>query len=119
MRRLVLLVAAGTLAAGSAAWAGSHKSHSIHVILDTPMIVSGKALPAGDYSLSWMGEAPKVDVTFKRDAKVVAEASAKVEQLPQPSREEEVISRSLKDGKQALEEVRLRNQKTALVFSAS
>ncbi len=119
MRRMVLLVAAATLAAGGAAWAGSNKAHSIHVTLDTPMVVRGKALPAGDYSLSWVGEAPQVDVTFKRDSKVVTEASAKVEQLAQPSREEEVISRALKDGQQVLEQVRLRNQKTALVFSAS
>lgn len=118
MRRMVLFVAAVTLAAGSAAWAAP-KSYSIHVTLETPTVVSGKSLPAGDYRLSWVGDTSKVNVTFERDATVVAQAKATLEDRPQRVPEQELISRTLKDGERALEEVRLRNQKTALVFSVS
>jgi len=118
MRRTVLFVTAATLAAGSAVWAAP-KSHSIHVTLETPTVVSGKSLPAGDYRLSWVGDASKVNVTFKRDAKVVAQANATVQDRAQRAPEQELISRTLKDGERALEEVRLRKQRTALVFSVS
>jgi hypothetical protein len=115
---MVLLVAATCLAAGTAAWAGS-KSQSVKVTLDTPTVVSGKTLPPGDYRLSWVGDTSKVDVTFERDSRVVAQANATLENLPERSPEQELISRKLKDGERALEEVRPRHQSTALVFPVS
>ena len=117
VRRVALFVVAGALAAGGAAWAGT-KSHSVDVSLDTPMAVSGQRIPAGDYRLSWEGDGAAVHVAIERGSKVVATVDAKVEQRPESS-DEEMISRTMKDGTKALEEVRLPKQKAALVFPVS
>ncbi len=57
-------------------------------------------------------------VSIEKSSKVVATVDAKVEQR-EPSPKEELISRTMKDGTRALEEVRLANRKTALVFPIS
>ena len=116
--RVVLLVVAGTLAAGGSAWARTN-SHSVDVKLDTPMVVSGLQLPAGHYHLSWTGDSPSVNVAIERGSKVVAKVDAKVEQRAERSPDEELITRTTKDGSRALEEVRLGGKKAALVFPVS
>jgi uncharacterized protein with beta-barrel porin domain len=122
VRRIALLVvagsvAAGIVAAGSTAWAHS-KDHSVNVTLSTPTIVEGQRIPAGDYRLSWEGTTSPAEVTFKEGSKVVAKVDAKIVQRPK-SENEEVISRTMKDGTRALEEVRLGDKTTALVFKVS
>jgi len=118
VRRIALLVAAGTLATGGAAWAGT-KSHSVDVSLDTTTVVSGQRIPAGDYKLSWAGDSSPVHVSIEKGSKVLATVNAKVEQRGETAQDEQLISRTMKDGTRALEEVRLPNQKTALVFTVS
>jgi hypothetical protein len=116
---MALLVVAGTLAAGGAAWAGTTKSHSVDVTLATATLVSGHKMPAGDYRLSWTGDSSPVKVAIERGSKVVAKVDAKIEQRSESTENEELISRTEKDGTRALEEVRLPKQKAALVFSVS
>jgi hypothetical protein len=118
MRRVILLVAAATLVAGGAVWAGT-QSHSVDVTLTTPTVVSGQKIPAGDYRLSWDGDSSPVQVSIEKGSTVVAKVEAKVEQRADSSPHEELISRTAKDGTKALEEVRLRHQKAALVFPVS
>jgi hypothetical protein len=115
MHRMVLLVAAASLAAGGAAWAGL-KSHSVDLTLTEATMVSGTTLPEGAYHLSWTGDSSKVHVTFEKDNHVIAQSDATLQQRAKPSSQEETISRTMKDGKQALEEVRFRNERTVLVF---
>jgi hypothetical protein len=118
MRRIVLLVAAAALASGGAAWAGV-KSHSVNVKLTQATVVSGKMIPAGDYHLSWTGDSSEVHVTFEEGRQVVAQVDATLKQLTKASPQKELISRTMKDGKRALEEVRFRNEKTVLAFPLS
>jgi hypothetical protein len=118
MRRIVLLVAAAALASGGAAWAGL-KSHSVDVTFPQATAVSGKMIPAGDYRLSWTGDSSKVQVTVEEGRHVVAQVDATLKQLTKASPEEEIISRTMKDGQRALEEVRFRNEKTVLAFPLS
>jgi hypothetical protein len=118
VRRVALFVAAGALAAGGAAWAGT-ESHSVRVKLEQPTVVSGQKLPAGDYQLSWTGDSSPVNVAIEKGSKVVAKVDAKVEQRAEPSPNEELITRAAKDGSRALEEVRLGGKKTALFFPVS
>ncbi len=117
VRRIALLVIAGTLAAGGAAWAAT-KSHSVDLSLTTPTVVSGQKIPAGDYRLSWSGDTSPVQVSIERGSKVVAKVDAKIEQRSE-SQNEELISRTMKDGTRALEEVRIPKEKAALVFPVS
>jgi hypothetical protein len=116
VRRIASLVVAGALTAGGAAFAGT--KHSVDVKLDTPTVVNGQQLPAGDYQMSWTGDSSPVHVAFENGSKVVATVDARIEQRAQ-SENEELISRTTKDGKRALEEVRLAGKKTALVFPVS
>ncbi|HXK11095.1 MAG TPA: hypothetical protein VMT70_15715 [Vicinamibacteria bacterium] len=118
MPRMAMLVVGFALAAGGAAWAGT-KSHSIDVTLTVPTAVSGHRIPAGDYRLSWVGDSSEVHVTFENDRKVVAQVDAKLERRAERTPDQEVISRTTKNGGQALEEVRLGGGKEALVFTVS
>jgi len=117
IRRIVLFLAAATLAAGGAAWAAA-KSHSVEVSLAVPTAVSGTMIPAGDYHFRWTGDTPKVDVTVMDGRKVVAKASATVQERTEAVNDEEVLARKAASGSQVLEEVRLPG-KTVLVFPAS
>jgi len=117
VRRIALVVAAGTLAVAGAASAKT-ESHSVDVTLSTPTVVGGQRIPAGDYRLSWAGDSSPVHVSIEEGSRVVATVDAKVEPR-EPSPDEELISRTLKDGSRALEEVRPAHHKTALVFPIS
>jgi hypothetical protein len=117
-RRMALLVVAGIVAVGGTAWART-KDHSVDVTLSTPTIVEGHRIPAGDYRLSWEGSSSTAMVSFQKGSKVMAEVDAKIEQRADKAPYEEVVSRTMKDGTRALEQVRLGNKTTALVFPVS
>ena len=118
LRRIPLLVGALSRSAGGAAWAGT-KSHSVDVTLSTPTVVSGQRIPAGDHRLFLVRRHVPGDVSIEQGAEVVAKVDAKIEQRTASAADEELISRTMKDGTRALEEVRLPNQKAALVFPVS
>jgi hypothetical protein len=119
-RRLLPVVGAGALAAAGAAWAVASESHSVEVSLTEPTTVCGKAVPAGDYHFSWTEEgADTVGVTVERGRKVVTEVRAKVKERAEASPNEAVVVKAATPGTQILEEVRLRGDKTVLVFPAS
>lgn len=54
------------------------KSDSTTVNFTKPIVVAGKQLPAGKYDVHWKGNGPAVQVTFKKNDKVVATAPAKL-----------------------------------------
>jgi hypothetical protein len=116
MRGVLSLAAAAVLVSAGGAWASS-ETHSTTVTLDSPVRVSGKTLPAGDYRFEWSGGKPAVNVTVENHGQTVAVAKAEIEQRPTRASNESVVTRRTADG-QILEELRLRGQKTALVFSS-
>jgi hypothetical protein len=81
--------------------------------------VNGHRIPAGDYRLSWVGDSANVHVTFGNGGKVVAQVDAKLERRAERSPEQELISRTMKDGGLALGEVRPGGEKGVLVFPVS
>jgi hypothetical protein len=117
-RSVVLLAAAALFAAGTARAIAS-ESHSADVKLVVPTSVDGRLLAAGDYRFSWSEAGDKVDVRIEQGRKVVAKAEATVQELPQPSRQKEVISKTTEAGSRILEELRPRGETVALVFSGS
>jgi len=68
------------LLAGSAFAANTHKGS--FQIFD-PVQVNGKQLPAGEYTVTWDGDGPNVNVNITRGGKVMATAAAKVVALEQ------------------------------------
>lgn len=61
--------------------AGAVHKGSLHI--SDPVQVNGKQLPAGDYTVTWEGDGPSVNLHISRDRKELASASAKMVPLTQ------------------------------------
>jgi hypothetical protein len=107
----IALASAGTVCAAGA-------SHSVKLSLDEPATVAGKTLRPGDYKLSWMGDAPKVDVTVEDGNKKIVEAQATIKKASTRADEQSLLLRHTKTGQAVLEEVRPRGDEV-IVFSHS
>src|SRR5512144_2340999 len=104
-----LAIGLGLFVAGSALAAAS--KGSVLVDVNSPTSVAGKALPPGEYNISWKAEGDSATVTFKsRAAKVEAEAKARVESRPAAASDNAVVSRGA-NGSRSVSEVRLRGKK--------
>jgi hypothetical protein len=75
------LLATAAFAAGAAAHKGSLQ-------VSDPVQVNGKQLKAGNYTVSWDGEGPAVNLHFMLNGKEVATAPATVVQLGQKASED-------------------------------
>jgi|SRR6516162_10713062 hypothetical protein len=80
---MALALATFTYAAGTA-----HKG-SLHI--SDPVQVNGKQLPPGDYTVTWEGEGPSVNLHISRDRKELASAAAKVVPLNQKVNEDTAL----------------------------
>ena len=67
---MALALATFAYAAGTA-----HKG-SLHI--SDPVQINGKQLPAGDYTVTWEGDGPSVNLHISRDRKELASAAARV-----------------------------------------
>jgi hypothetical protein len=114
----VALVAGLVFAGGGIAWAGMG-SHSVKVPLSSAVVVGAKTLPAGDYTFSWNGNGPQVDVTIEQHGKTIEQTTAKIIDTGMRSDNESVLTRRDKVGAPVLEEVQMRGQSTALQFKAA
>lgn len=54
------------------------KTDKVNVNFDSPTVVAGKKLAAGNYEVKWNGNGPAVQVNFLKNNKVVATAPAKI-----------------------------------------
>jgi len=100
---LTLLLAVGAFAASK----GSMQ------ILD-PVTVSGKTLPAGEYSLKWDGTGQNVQVSILKGSKVVATTPAHLVDLGQSAQANEALVKNSSDGNRSLSEIRFEGKKYAL-----
>lgn len=100
---LTLLLAVGAFAANNK---GSMQ------ILDS-VNVSGKTLPAGEYSLRWDGTGQNVQLNILKGKKVVATTPAHVVDLSQSAQANEALVKNT-DGNRSLSEVRFEGKKYAL-----
>lgn len=75
----IMTLATATLLVTSAYAAGPVHKGSLQVV-DTVQ-VNGTQLAPGDYTVTWQGEGPNVDLRISRGSKEVATAEAKVVQL--------------------------------------
>lgn len=100
---LTMLLAVGSFAATK----GSMQ------ILDS-VTVSGKTLPAGEYSLQWDGTGQNVQLSILKGKKVVATTAAHVVDLSQSSPANEALVKNGGDGNRSLSEIRFEGKKYAL-----
>ncbi|HYX67877.1 MAG TPA: hypothetical protein VE825_01990 [Terriglobales bacterium] len=107
---LLLLFAVSALAAD--------KGNKTTVTVLDPVMVNGKTLTPGDYTVTWEGSGSDVQVSFLRGKKVVATASAKIETRGVAYSNTAYVTR--KDGSGlALVEIRPEGRNQALALSGS
>ena len=96
-----LLLGLALLLATSAFAAGNKGSMQ----LLGPVNVSGKQLPAGDYSVKWDGNGPNVEVNILKGNKVVATTPARLIDLSAKPERDAAVLRNNEDGSRSLAEI--------------
>jgi hypothetical protein len=79
-------------------------------------VVSGKQLPAGDYSVKWEGSGSNVQLSIMQGKNVVVTTAARVVDLSQSADSDAAVLRSNADGSRSLTEVRFGGKKFALAI---
>jgi hypothetical protein len=87
--------------------------------LNNTVSVNGKQLQAGDYSVTWDGDGPDVQLNIMKGHKVVAQTPAKVVAIDQASGSNQAVVERNSDGSASLKELRFNGKKFALAISAS
>jgi hypothetical protein len=87
--------------------------------LNNTVSVNGKQLRAGDYSVTWDGDGPDVQLNIMKGHKVVAQTPAKVVAIDQASGSNQAVVERNSDGSASLKELRFNGKKFALAISAS
>ncbi|HWY55933.1 MAG TPA: hypothetical protein VNZ03_15810 [Terriglobales bacterium] len=81
-----------------------------------PVTVSGKQLPAGDYSVKWDGSGPNVELNILKGNKVVATTPARLIDLSQKPNSDAAVVKSNDDGSRSLTEIHFGGKKYALAI---
>jgi len=97
----------------TSAFAASNKGSM--QLLD-PVTVSGKQLPAGEYSVKWDGNGPNVELSILRGNKVVATTPARLIDLSQKSNGDSAIVQQNGDGSRSLTQIHFGGKKYALAI---
>ncbi len=101
------------LLASSAFASNAGNKGTVH--LGEAFVVSGQQLSAGEYQVRWDGAGSDVEVSFVRDGKEVAKASAKVVTLDKPYSDDCAILDN-SSGKSTVSEIRFAGKKYALAI---
>jgi hypothetical protein len=100
-----------TLLLATSVFAANNKG-SLQTMSD--VTVSGKTLPAGEYSLKWEGTGSNVQLNILKGNKVVATTPARLVDLSQIPSSDAALIKSNSDGTKSLAEVRFGGKKYAL-----
>jgi hypothetical protein len=83
-----------------------------------PVSVSGKTLPAGEYSVKWEGTGPNVELNILQGGKVIATVPARMIDLQQSPSQDSAVVRKNDDGSRSLSEIRFGGKKYAFSLGA-
>ncbi|MBV8050454.1 MAG: hypothetical protein JOZ80_04660 [Acidobacteriaceae bacterium] len=100
-----------TLLLATSLFAASNKG-SLQTLSD--VTVSGKTLPAGEYSVNWDGSGQNVQLNIMKGKKVVATTPATLVDLSQAPNSDAAVIKNNGDGTKSLAEVRFGGKKYAL-----
>jgi len=81
-----------------------------------PVTISGKQVPAGDYSVKWDGNGPNVELNILKGNKVVATTPARLVDLSDKSSSDAALVKKNDDGSKSLSEIRFGGKKYALAI---
>jgi hypothetical protein len=85
-----------------------------HLQLQSPTMVNGTQLKAGDYKLQWEGTGPDVEVSILQGKKVLAKVPAKIVELKTKAQQNSTIVSNNNDGTSTLAGVHFAGKTTAL-----
>ncbi|HLW88235.1 MAG TPA: hypothetical protein VKR57_07050 [Terriglobales bacterium] len=105
-----------TLLLATSMFAANIHSYKESLQLQNSVIVSGKTVPAGEYSVKWEGTGSNVQVNILQGRKVVASTSARVVDLDQSSGSNSAVLKNNGDGSKSLSEIRFNGKKYALAI---
>jgi len=108
MLAVVLMLAASAFAANKGAFQ-----------LNNAASVNGTQLQAGDYSVTWVGDGPDVQLSIMKGRKVVAQTPAKVVPVDQAAGSNQAVVERNSDGSASLKELRFNGKKFALAIGAA
>lgn len=91
--------------------------HSGRFTLSDPVQVGSTQLAPGDYKAQWNGPADDVKIEIIQNGKTVATTQGKLENLTKPSPYDAVLTKTLDNNTQALDEIEFGNHTEALVLS--
>ena len=100
-----------TLLLATSLFAASNKG-SLQTMSD--VTVSGRTLPAGEYSVNWDGSGQNVQLNITKGKKVVATTPATLVDLSQAPSSDAAVIKDNGDGTRSLAEVRFGGKKYAL-----
>jgi hypothetical protein len=83
-----------------------------------PVTISGKQVPAGDYSVKWDGNGPNVELNILKGSKVVATTPARLVDLSDKSSSDAALVKKNDDGSKSLSEIRFGGKKYALAIGS-
>ena len=87
--------------------------------LQTPTMVNGTKLKAGDYKLEWEGTGPNVEVSIRQGKNVLAKVPAKIVDLSTAASNDAATVRKNDDGTRTLSGARFHGKKYALEIEES
>jgi len=105
-----------SLLLATSVFASNIHSYKGSLQLENSVTVSGKTLPAGDYSVKWEGTGSNVQLSILQGSKVVASTSARVVDLEQSSNSDSTVLKNNGDGSKSLAEIRFGGKKYALAI---
>jgi hypothetical protein len=85
---------------------------SLHLF--DPVTVNGKPLPGGDYTVTWEGSGPNVELKFVKGKDVVATSPAQLVNLTKAAAGSSVATKSSTSGAPALTQITFGGKKYAL-----
>jgi hypothetical protein len=113
------LLAGLTLLLATSVFAANTHNNKGSLELQNPVTVSGKTIPAGDYSVKWEGTGSNVQLNILQGSKVVASTSARLVDLDQSSGSNSTVLRNNGDGTKSLAEIRFGGKKYAIALDES
>lgn len=84
------------------------------LLVSSQVTVNGKSLAPGEYSVTWDGTGPEVQVTFMKGKKVMATAPAHVIDLSTSAAGDSAVIKKNDDGSSSLAQIRFGGKKQAL-----
>jgi hypothetical protein len=92
-------------------------SHSAKVTLSHDLVMNGRSLPAGKYTIRWETHSPEATVEIVRNHEVVLSTEGRLEERSKRYDRDAVVYNTASDGTMSLVEIRFAESNKVLVFN--